>query len=66
MSLAFGPVPPWSGSLSEKLVLLVLILGVVFVGGGIRSKSNSRMRQVLIFVLVTLIVLGIMVAFRHF
>jgi hypothetical protein len=54
MNVDFGPVPPWSAPLSEKLVVAaVILLVVLFISGSI-SKSRGKIWEIVIFAIVLL------------
>lgn len=64
MNISFGPVPGRSAPLSEELVFLVFVLGIVFVFHGARSRPQAKTQDVIIFIAVALALMSMVVAFR--
>jgi hypothetical protein len=63
--MLFGPVPPSSGTLPEKVVLFFLLAGCGFLISSISKQSNGKVMRIIIFLVGALIISGLVFA-SHF
>jgi hypothetical protein len=66
MNMIFGPVPPSPGTLPQKLALFIMLTVGGFVLSSISSRSKGKVREIIIFLVGALIILGAVVAFHFF